>query len=163
DRRRIFATGMSNGGFFASLLGCELAARLAAVAPVAGALPLDGCVPARPVPVLLVHGRADRVVAPATARAARDWLACAGCCGTRGPASPVDSIGELWFDRIDDYRDRLYDSPDGERAILDDVGRFLAGADAYLTVEHVQRAAAAPSPTGRTPGDKLFACLQRTP
>jgi hypothetical protein len=28
DRRRVFATGMSNGGFFANLLGCRLADRL---------------------------------------------------------------------------------------------------------------------------------------
>jgi polyhydroxybutyrate depolymerase len=64
DRRRIFATGMSNGGLFASLLGCALADRLAAVAPVAGAIDLRDCVPARPRPVLLIHGRADRIVAP---------------------------------------------------------------------------------------------------
>jgi len=83
DRRRVFATGMSNGGFFANLLGCELADRVAAVAPVAGALPLGNCVPARPVPVLLVHGRADRIVAPAMARAARDWWARADTCGAR--------------------------------------------------------------------------------
>jgi polyhydroxybutyrate depolymerase len=82
DRRRVFATGMSNGGFFANLLGCALADRIAAVAPVAGALPLGSCVPARPVPILLIHGRADPVVAPAMARAARDWWAPAdGCRG----------------------------------------------------------------------------------
>src|SRR5262249_19566013 len=40
DRRRVYATGMSNGGFLASLLGCQLPDQLAAVAPVAGALDL---------------------------------------------------------------------------------------------------------------------------
>jgi len=79
---------------------------------------------------------------------------------TRGPVPPLDSIGELWFDSLDDYRSRLYDSPTGERAIVADVASFLAAADAYLTVEHVQRAPDS-QPTGRTPGDKLFACLQR--
>ena len=84
--------------------------------------------------------------------------------GSRGPAPPLDSIGELWFDTLADYRERLYDSPDGERAIARDVARFLAGADAYATREHVQRAPVEPPPAGRrTPGEKLFACLVRTP
>jgi len=79
---------------------------------------------------------------------------------TRGPVPALDSIGELWFDTLDDYRTRLYDSPEGERAIVADVASFLATADAYVAVEHVQRAPAS-QPTGRTPGEKLFACLQR--
>ena len=36
DRRRVFATGMSNGGFLSHRLGCELADRMAAIPPVAG-------------------------------------------------------------------------------------------------------------------------------
>lgn len=56
DRRRVFATGLANGGVFANLLGCVLGDRLAAVAPVAGAAPLDGCVPAQAMPVLLLGG-----------------------------------------------------------------------------------------------------------
>jgi polyhydroxybutyrate depolymerase len=83
DRRRVFATGFSNGGFFASLLGCALADRIAAIAPVAGARALPGCTPARPMPVLLVHGRNDPVVEPSLVRAARDWWSeAAGCTGT---------------------------------------------------------------------------------
>jgi polyhydroxybutyrate depolymerase len=81
DRRRIFATGMSNGGFFANLLGCLMADRLAAVAPVAGALALRGCTPARSMPVLLIYGRGDRVVRPDMIEAARDWWAAADACG----------------------------------------------------------------------------------
>jgi polyhydroxybutyrate depolymerase len=83
DRRRVFATGFSNGGFFASLLGCALADRIAAIAAVGGAHALPGCTPARPVPVLLLHGRADEVVEPALVRGARDWWsAAAGCTST---------------------------------------------------------------------------------
>src|SRR5439155_21306956 len=47
---------------------------------------------------------------------------------TRGPAPPLDSIGELWFDTLADYRERLYDSPDGARVIARDVGGFLGSA-----------------------------------
>jgi len=81
DRRRVYATGMSNGGFFASLLGCRLADRIAAVAPVAGAMPLADCAPARPLPVLLTFGRADDIVPPTLMRAGRDWWAKVDVCG----------------------------------------------------------------------------------
>jgi uncharacterized protein (TIGR02118 family) len=84
--------------------------------------------------------------------------------GTRGPAPPLDSIGELWFDSLADYRERLFDSPDGERVIARDVAGFMGGAQAYVTSEHVQRAPAETVASGaRTPGDKLFACLERRP
>jgi polyhydroxybutyrate depolymerase len=82
DRRRVFATGMSNGGFFANLLGCRLADRFAAIAPVAGAMPLAGCVPSQPVAVLLVHGRADRLVRPPVVRAAHAWWTRTDACRT---------------------------------------------------------------------------------
>ena len=42
DAHRIFVTGMSNGGFLSNRIGCELADRIAAIAPVAGvARPAD--------------------------------------------------------------------------------------------------------------------------
>ena len=81
DRRRVFATGMSNGAFFANLLACVAADRLAAVAPVAGGLDLRACPPARPVPVLFVYGRADRIVRPELVHGARDWWARTNGCG----------------------------------------------------------------------------------
>jgi len=84
--------------------------------------------------------------------------------GTRGPAPALDSIGELWFDTLADYRERLYDSPEGERIITRDVAGFLGAAAAYVTNERVQRAPAVPSePGSRSPGGKLFACLVRVP
>src|SRR6058998_2877386 len=83
--------------------------------------------------------------------------------GTRGPAPPLDSIGTLWFDSLADYRERLYDSPAGARAIGADVAGFLGGADAYATTEHVQRAPAEPPSLGRTPGVKLLVAVGRAP
>ncbi len=62
DARRIFATGMSNGGFMAHRLGCELSDRIAAVAPVAGLMSLPSCKPPRPVPVMHFHGKLDPLV-----------------------------------------------------------------------------------------------------
>jgi polyhydroxybutyrate depolymerase len=64
DPKRIFATGMSNGGFLSHRLACEASDRIAAVAPVAGVLgiPRDSCNPDRAVPVLHFHGTADAMV-----------------------------------------------------------------------------------------------------
>jgi polyhydroxybutyrate depolymerase len=62
DQRRVFATGMSNGGFLSHRLGCELADRIAAIAPVAGVMGVEACTPARAIPVLDFHGTADMIV-----------------------------------------------------------------------------------------------------
>lgn len=83
----------------------------------------------------------------------------------RGPDSEaaLDSIGELSFDSLADYRERLYDSPEGERVVGRDVAGFMGGADAYATTEIVQRSTA-PRPLGqRAAGVKMFCPLRRRP
>lgn len=64
DRDRVYATGMSNGGFMSHRLACEAADIITAVGPVAGPLGLEpeDCQPARPIPVIHFHGTADLVV-----------------------------------------------------------------------------------------------------
>jgi polyhydroxybutyrate depolymerase len=62
DPKRIFATGMSNGGFMAHRLACELSDRIAAIAPVAGVLGVAVCKPTRSVSILQFHGTADALV-----------------------------------------------------------------------------------------------------
>jgi polyhydroxybutyrate depolymerase len=62
DAHRIFVTGMSNGGFLSNRIGCELADRVAAIAPVAGVLGMPTCTPSRPMPVMHFHGTADTLV-----------------------------------------------------------------------------------------------------
>jgi polyhydroxybutyrate depolymerase len=62
DPARVYATGMSNGGFLSHRIGCELADRFAAIAPVAGVLGIDRCTPSRPVPVIEFHGTDDTLV-----------------------------------------------------------------------------------------------------
>jgi polyhydroxybutyrate depolymerase len=59
DPKRIYAAGFSNGAFLAYRLGCELSDVLAAVAPVAGVLLNNPCLPPQPVSVLHIHGMAD--------------------------------------------------------------------------------------------------------
>jgi polyhydroxybutyrate depolymerase len=63
DRGRVYATGVSNGGGMTARLGCDLADRLTAIAPVAGGYgTLPACHPARALPILEIHGMADQVV-----------------------------------------------------------------------------------------------------
>ena len=81
DRRRVYATGFSNGGFFASMLGCRLGTRLAAIGLVAGGMDLAACTPSRPTPVMLLYGTSDAVVRPEMVRGARDWWVRANACG----------------------------------------------------------------------------------
>jgi polyhydroxybutyrate depolymerase len=62
DRKRIYATGLSNGGMMTYRVGCELSDVFAAIAPVAGALNSDDCRPPKPVSVIAFHGTADKHV-----------------------------------------------------------------------------------------------------
>lgn len=62
DRRRVFATGISNGGMMAFRLACELPDRIAAIAPVAAAFNLNSCARGEPVSVLMINGTADQHV-----------------------------------------------------------------------------------------------------
>ncbi|MDP8224324.1 MAG: PHB depolymerase family esterase [Candidatus Lernaella stagnicola] len=62
DAKRVFATGISNGGMMAYRLGCEMAGEIAAVAPVAGAMNVSTCGPGAPVSVIVFHGVRDNRV-----------------------------------------------------------------------------------------------------
>ena len=65
DRRRIYATGLSNGGAMSHRLACDAADIFAAAAPMAfplADLPATGCQPSRSIPVLTVMGLTDVLV-----------------------------------------------------------------------------------------------------
>jgi uncharacterized protein (TIGR02118 family) len=80
------------------------------------------------------------------------------------PLDPIDSVGQLWFDSLDDFRERLYDSDAGRAIIEADVARFMGGADAYVTTEHVQKdEAVRVAPGAPSPGVKLVCPLWRRP
>lgn len=81
------------------------------------------------------------------------------------PGGPeIDSLPALYFASLEDFRDRLYDSPEGQELIRRDVARFMTGgADTYATTEYVQRRSALlTAPVGqRSPGAKEIWLLQR--
>ncbi len=62
DPRRVYVTGISNGGMLAYRAACELSGRIAAIAPVAAAMNVEQCAPAHPLSVVAFHGTADENV-----------------------------------------------------------------------------------------------------
>lgn len=66
DGSRMYATGISNGGFMSSRLGCELSNKIAAIAIVAATIESNtiapNCNPSYPVPAMYIHGTSDPLV-----------------------------------------------------------------------------------------------------
>ncbi len=62
DPKRVYATGISNGGMMSYRLACEASDVFAAIGPVSAVQIAPSCVPTAPVSVLHVHGTADRNV-----------------------------------------------------------------------------------------------------
>ena len=109
DAKRVFATGLSNGGMMANRVGAELSDRIAAIAPVAGTLALPDLHPSRPVPVMIFHGTADGIVpfagpgswSPKTMQfrsvdeTVRAWRSADGCAAGDGTvAETPDKVGD---------------------------------------------------------------------
>jgi polyhydroxybutyrate depolymerase len=59
DTKRVYATGISNGGMMSYRLADEMSGRIAAIAAVGGGMARPSCAPKRPVPILHFHGTAD--------------------------------------------------------------------------------------------------------
>lgn len=75
DRKRIYATGLSNGAIFSYRLACDASDIFAAIAPIAGTLNYIRCNPSLPVSIIHFHGTDDSHV---------------GYNGGSGPDSLVD-------------------------------------------------------------------------
>lgn len=87
DPKRIYATGISNGAIMSHRLACEMPDKIAAIAPIAGAVMVD-CKPSRPVPVLFFHGTDDHGLPPAGGTNPK--------AGSRGPFPPLSKSIETW-------------------------------------------------------------------
>jgi len=59
NRKRLYSTGMSNGGLMSYRLACELSGVFAAIAPVAGTDNTYSCNPVKPVAVVHFHAMND--------------------------------------------------------------------------------------------------------
>jgi polyhydroxybutyrate depolymerase len=65
DTSRVYVSGMSNGAMMSYRLACDLSAKIAAAAPVAGSMAEDlpdSCPPGKPVPLLAINGTEDPLV-----------------------------------------------------------------------------------------------------
>ena len=108
DPRRVYATGISNGAMFAHRLACDLPGVLAAIAPVAGAVPTglaERCNAASPVAVLAFQGTADPFVpyggggvgrrggeVLSAERGAKFWADVNGCAPAAESTPSSDSV-----------------------------------------------------------------------
>lgn len=108
DLDRVYATGLSNGGYMSYRLACEAADIFAAVAPGAGAIGTNdigggtnadadftSCEPSRPVAVLDMHGTADGLVSYSLQAPTMELLQTHyGCDATIAMASQPESGGD---------------------------------------------------------------------
>jgi polyhydroxybutyrate depolymerase len=65
DLHRVYAAGISNGGFFSNRLACDLGDKIAAIASVAATMPEPlavACKPSRAISVMYIHGTDDPLV-----------------------------------------------------------------------------------------------------
>ena len=146
DPRRVYATGISNGGIFSHYLAAHLSARIAAIAPVVGGIadPPDAWLrPEQPVSVLMLQGTRDPLVpyhggAVAfgrgkiidTEEAARRWAALNG--GREPVREPLPADGK---DRCGGLRTIYPGGRDGSEVTLvrlDGGGHTWPGGAQYL-------------------------------
>ena len=116
DPARVYATGISNGGFMSYRLACELSDKIAGVAPVTANLSVDleaFCAPSQPVKMLIINGTDDPLVPydggevslpggigrgeiRSTDETLAFWAAHNGCSGD---PVVVDEPKRAWLDR----------------------------------------------------------------
>lgn len=109
DPDRVYAVGVSNGGFMAHRLACDHADQLAAVVSFAGAQASDptACAPAQGVSVLEVHGTADETIRfdggsiisgatyPSAEETVGEWVTLDHCDQTGEKTEPFDADATL--------------------------------------------------------------------
>ena len=105
DTSRIYATGMSNGGFMSYRLACEIPEKIAAIAPVAATMNVDQCIPSRAVPIIQFHSFEDSNV---------PYLGGIGDGVSSHYNPPIDSVQKAWAvkNNCNIINDTLYSGSD---------------------------------------------------
>jgi polyhydroxybutyrate depolymerase len=65
DPDKVYATGISNGGFMTQKLACDIGNKLTAIGPIATAVPTNyvtDCKPAKPIPIIWFQGTTDPLI-----------------------------------------------------------------------------------------------------
>jgi polyhydroxybutyrate depolymerase len=101
DKKRVFATGVGDGGTMTAALGTQAADLFSAIAPVVAELPATEQLKlAQPVSVLIIHGTADPVVPNrSTEIAVQQWCAANGISAENSAAEMMPDV-----DRADGCR-----------------------------------------------------------
>jgi polyhydroxybutyrate depolymerase len=89
DPKRVYVTGISNGGFMAFALACRVPDKIAATAPVAASMgvgALEKCHPSKSLSVLMINGTADPLVKFEGGRVQRQG----------SDAEPVAKVAAFW-------------------------------------------------------------------
>jgi polyhydroxybutyrate depolymerase len=134
DPKRVYATGISNGGLFSQRLACELSDRIAAIGSVAATMPEDlapACRPSRAVPVVFFMGTDDPLV-PYGGGEIRLFLR------SRGRVLSAADAVKLWIGR-DGCPEAVHDSTwideapgDGTRVHRESYGPCRDGSEVVL-------------------------------
>jgi polyhydroxybutyrate depolymerase len=155
DPKAIYATGISNGGFFSNRLACDLSDKIAAIASVAATMPetlLPVCNPSRPISVMYVHGKNDRIV----------HIEGGAVMRNRGSALSLAQAAKFWREwdhtasnpQITELPDQVHDGTSIRREtyaggaqgtevvvyVIDGGGHTWPGASQYLPVFMVGKA-----------------------
>ena len=111
--KRIYATGISNGGMMAYRLACQASDIFAAIGPVSAVQTVSDCDPQDPVAIIHIHGTADqnvplaggigeksldRTPKPSVMATLRGWLHLDGCPSEPQETQVAQDVTE------DDYR-----------------------------------------------------------
>ncbi|HTV17415.1 MAG TPA: PHB depolymerase family esterase [Polyangiaceae bacterium] len=99
DTKRVYATGLSNGGAMSHLLACNAADLFAASAPVSMGNGTRPCQPSRPISVVMTRGTQDTLVSfngglfPSAQADFEQWAELNGC---QGEPEQVDELCEAF-------------------------------------------------------------------
>lgn len=142
DPGRTYATGKSNGGGLATLVGCRLPDRFAAVAPVAAAYypgTGEGCRTGATAPFIAVHGTGDATIPyagdggrdlPAVRARIADQARVNGCTGRVSSRRTARDVTALHWRGCE---------ADVAHVAVDDGGHVWPGSDVYSGGGHTTR------------------------
>ena len=96
DTSRVYAVGWSLGSMFAYELACHMSESFAAIASVAGTMPVNvkSCEQARNVPIMHVHGVEDEIIAYGNSWEWKAW-------DSVGAMRDIPSLIDYWSDKYD--------------------------------------------------------------
>jgi polyhydroxybutyrate depolymerase len=119
DPKRVYATGISNGGFMSFTLACRIPDKIAAIAPVAASMgrgAFEDCHPQRAISVMMINGTADPLVKFEGGKVGRR-------AGSEG--EPVPRVVEFWRARACEgakppvKRERLPDADPNDGSVVE--------------------------------------------